>query len=188
MRRLPAFSSVCCALLLVAVAQAMPPQYRVEYVVGFDQGQGEAMVSIIVTPQDGRLMRMRFNFDPSRHVGFAGDGRITQGKTRLTWRPPASGPGTLRFSYRIDSKRDNGAFDARITPDWALLRADRMIPPAKVISPGAGESDSTLRFDLPKPWTNADIGYRFDPDRKAFVVRNRGRRFGQPNGWMIARA
>ncbi len=65
-----------------------------------------------------------------------GDGRISRDGDRYTWRPPEDGPGSLRFRYKVDRQRGSGAYDARITERWALLRADGallVLPVAAVV-------------------------------------------------------
>lgn len=184
---------LCSWLLIVGLSWLAPaaaapsaPTYLVDYRIGFDPGQGEALVSITVTPRNGVLKRLRWTRDPERHGVFKGDGRVTRDGDSITWRPPTDGPGTLRYRYKVDRRRDNGAFDARITDSWALLRADRLIPPASALAPGGARAIATLRYELPSGWSNAEIGYPFDEARKLFRIDNPGRRFQQPVGWMIA--
>lgn len=179
-----------CVLLtsigLVAVASAAPPSYRVDYQVGFQPDEGLATVAITVTPGSGRVNRLRFKLDPERHAGFAGDGEISVDKSRLTWRPPAKGAATLNFTYKVDRKRSKHEYDARITADWALFRADRLLPPVASVAPDGAVAEARLRFDLPAGWGNAEIGYPFHQQSDAFEIHNAGRRFQQPLGWVIA--
>lgn len=178
-----------CSMLLSALfglfaLPALAETYRVEYVIGFDPPAGEAVVEIRTVPGSGALKRLRLTKDPLRHGVFKGDGKVTRDGDRITWRPPEGKPASLRFRYKVDRRRDNGAYDARITSDWALLRADRLIPPISALADGS--SDARLRFELPEGWSNSDIGYRVSPDRQYFQIQNDGRRFQQPLGWMIA--
>jgi hypothetical protein len=181
------------AILLLAVLLSAPltaadkaPTYRLDYLIGFDPKAGEASVTLTVTPRSGRLQRLRFSIDPERHRAVDADGRLSRDGNRYTWRPPEEGAGSLRFRYKVDRQRGSGAYDARITDSWALLRADRLIPPAAALAPGKARAEATLRFVLPKGWTNQEIGYLYRAAVKGFVVHNPGRRFQQPLGWMIA--
>jgi hypothetical protein len=173
------------ALLLCALGVAAAPAYRVDYRVGFLPASGEATVAITLAPGSGRAQRLRFSIDPERHLGFEGDGDIERKGARLTWRPPKEG-GQLRYRYRVDQARNGGAFVARMTADWALLRVDRLIPPVAVVAPGGAVSRATLRFDLPKGWPSVDVGYEYDRERGRYPIDNPGRRFQRPLGWMIA--
>jgi hypothetical protein len=180
-------AALCALLLLLAssVALAAPPSYRVDYRVGFLPASGEATVAITIAPGSGRAQRLRFTIDPERHLGFEGDGAIERGDKQLTWRPPRAG-GQLRYRYRVEQARNGGAFVARMTERWALLRIDRLIPPVAVLAPDEAVSRATLRFDLPKGWPTADVGYVYDRERNLFPIENPGRRFHRPLGWMIA--
>ncbi len=171
--------------LLAFAALAAPPTYRVDYLVGFEPDTGEATVALTVEPGSGYPQRLRFSIDPERHHGFDGDGRLAIEPAEVTWRPPRDG-GALRFRYRVDRLRDPGEYAARMTEAWALLRIDRLIPPVAVLAPNQAVSEATLRFALPPGWSNVDVGYRFDPALGGFPIRNAGRRFQRPLGWMIA--
>lgn len=173
--------------LWLSLAQAAePPHYRIDYRLGFQPTDGVATLAITVTPGSGRLDRLRFKLDPDRHAGFSGDGEISVDKTTLTWRPPQQGAGTLRFTYKVDRMRDKHEYDARITDGWALFRGDRLLPPVSSVAPDGAVSDAWLRFELPKDWSNADIGYRYHEKLGAYQIHNPGRRFQQPLGWVIA--
>ena len=173
---------LCCLPWLAEAA----PGYRLDYRIGFDPAAGEALFSLTVTPEDGRLQRLRFTIDPDRHRALKADGRLSRKDNRYTWRPPAEGRATLRFRYKVDRRRDGDTYDARITRDWALLRADRLFPPASTIGPDGAVADARLVFELPEGWSNQEIGYPLDADGSGYRIRNEGKRFQQPLGWMIA--
>ncbi len=175
------------ALWLVACLAQAAPEYQVEYRVGFEPAKGEARVAIVVTPGSGYLQRLRLRIDGERHHAFEGDGRIELGEDVVTWRPGKRG-GTLRYRYRVDRIRSDGAFDARITADWALLRADRLVPPAAALAPGRAEAKATIRFELPKDWSLVETAHLRRPGTQVFDLATPGRRFQRPLGWMIAGA
>jgi hypothetical protein len=183
MRKLACLVLLCC---LPWLAEAAAPEYRVDYRIGFDPDAGEAVFAMTVTPKTGRLQRLRFSIDPERHHTLKADGRLTHKDDRYTWRPPEEGAATLRFRYKVDRRRDGDSYDARITDDWALLRADRLFPPASTIGPDDAVADARLVFDLPQGWTNQEVGYPYSDSLKRYVIRNQGKRFQQPLGWMIA--
>lgn len=178
---------VGCALwMLAGLLAAQPARYQIDYQVGFDPARGEALVEILHTPGSGALRRLRLQKDPDRHGVFKGDGRVTRDGDRITWRPPQDQPGRLRFRYQVNRERGDGAFDARITDAWALLRADRLIPPVRALADDDAEAVARFRYLLPAGWSNAELGYPFDESTGYFRVDNPGRRFQQPVGWMIA--
>jgi hypothetical protein len=181
------FATLLTVLLLACapLVAAAPPTYSVDYRVAFHPAAGEASVVIRITPDDGRAQRLRFSIDPERHSDFEGDGRISTEGDRVTWRP-GRGAAELRYRYAVDRPREDGSFVARMTPDWALLRIDRLIPPVAVIAPDGAESTATLEFRLPKGWTQAEVGYPRVPGTQRFRIETPGRRFQRPLGWMIA--
>lgn len=182
MRQLFCLVLLCCLPWLAEAA----PEYRVDYRIGFDPDAGEALFALTVTPGTGRLQRLRFSIDPERHAALKADGRLSHKGDRYTWRPPEEGAATLRFRYKVDRRRDGNSYDARITGDWTLLRADRLFPPASSIAPDGAVADARLQFDLPEGWTNQEIGYPYSDSLRQYRIRNPGRRFQQPLGWMIA--
>jgi hypothetical protein len=172
-----------CGLPWIASAA---PSYAIEYRIGFDPEAGDALFAMTVIPRDGRLQRLRFSIDPERHRALQADGRLSREQHRYTWRPPLGGRATLRFRYQIDRRRDGDTYDARITPDWALLRADRLFPPASTIAPDGAVAEARLLFELPPGWSNREIGYPLDATQTAYRIHNPGKRFQQPLGWLIA--
>lgn len=183
----PLIPFALCFLLLAAagVGAAAPPSYRLDYVVRFLPQQGEAAVTLRVVPGDGRVQRLRLDPDEARHHGFEGDGRIQHEDGKVVWRP-GKGEAELRYRYRIDRPRGDGAFDARITDDWTLLRADRLIPPIAALAPDGAVSKATLSIELPEGWTYAETAYVREGGGQRFAIDNPGRRFQRPLGWMIA--
>ena len=180
---------LACSLLLLACATALHaaevPSYRVEYIVGFLPDSGEATVTIRIEPGTGRAQRLRFSIDGERHRGFTGDGEISRKGDKLTWRP-GKDAAELRYRYQIDRERSDGAFDARMTADWALFRVDRLIPSAAVIAPDSAVAKASLRFVLPDGWSGVETAYLINDAKTAYPIDNPGRRFQRPLGWMLA--
>jgi len=190
MKSMAAWLSAVLALamaqaLMAAEPKAKPLEYRIEYVIGFLPASGEATVRIRMEPGTGRLQRLRMRPDPERHSRFTGDGKISEEGGVLTWRP-GKRPAELRFRYKVDRLRSDGAYDARMTETWALLRADRLIPPVAALAPDGAVAKAHLRFDLPPGWPSADVAYPKFKSDLPYPIINRGRRFQQPLGWMLA--
>ena len=184
--RLVVSGSLLLALGLVATpVLAKRTSYDVDYRVEFLPDDGQARVSIALEPDDGRVTRLVFSMDPSRYSGIEGDGDVAVEGERVSWSPPQDG-GTLSYLYRIDSKRNSGAYDARITKDWAIVRGDDLVPSAKVTSSKGADSRARLELVLPPGWTHADTPWKLTKDGKRYVVVNPGRRFDRPTGWFIA--
>ena len=100
------------------------------------------------------------------------------------WRP-AKGKSSLSYRVRISHARDNGTFDARMTPDWALLRGDDLVPSARMIKEDKIDLVARLQFELPKGWNGVETGWPKIGDNK-FRIDNPSRKFDRPTGWMLA--
>lgn len=157
--------------------------YDVDYLVEFQPAAGTAAVSITMEPAGGRVTRINFAMDPERYFDIKGDGEIVRQGDRLVWLPPGSG-GALHYRYRIDHKRASGAYDARITADWAIVRGDDLVPPAVVRHTEDSDARTRLQFKLPEGWS-VDTPYVLGQGGK-YIVVSAGRSFDRPVGWLIA--
>ena len=182
------FVLIALAALLAGLAgpaSAGRTSYDVDYVVAFEPEEGTAAVTIRVRPGSGRLDSLTLRMG-ERYTDVEGDGGIERRPgDRVHWAVPREG-GELRYRYRIDHRRRDGGYDARITERWAIVRGDDLVPSAvSRTSPGA-DSRARLYVALPEGWTNADTPFVRSRDGRSFVVTNADRRFDRPVGWIIA--
>ncbi len=176
------------AVLLLAfavAAAAASPRFGVRYDVGFLPATGEAEVTLTLEPDEAKVKKLVFTMPEDRYSRVAGDGSVTREGDEVVWIPPGRG-GALAWRYRIDRKRANGAYDARITRDWAIVRGDRLVPPARVTATRGSRSDARLKLHLPPGWSHADTPWLPAKDGDGFVVSNGQRALARPTGWMIA--
>lgn len=186
LRRAARLVLLATVLLLVALpVLAKRSSYDVEYRVEFLPDAGKARVSIQITPDDASISRLVFDMDPARYTDISGDGTTKREGDKLRWDLPKDG-GTLSYLYEIDKKRSSGAYDARITRDWVIVRGDHLVPAATVTSSKGADSRARLRLVLPPGWTHSDTPWLPGKDGKSFVVTNPERRFDRPTGWFIA--
>lgn len=125
--------------------------------------------------------------DGSRYSDFKADGQwqLTEGKqARGVWRP-ASDQASLTYRVRISHGRKSGGFDTRMTPTWALLRGDDLVPPARLDQQDGIELVSRLEFELPNGWQSVETAWPRIGKNK-FRVDNVSRLFDRPTGWMLA--
>lgn len=176
-------AALLCAVTSLALADA--PRFSVRYDVGFDPAAGEAEVTLSLRPEEANVSRLVFTMPKSRYSDIEGDGKVGREGDAVEWRPPLRG-GELRWRYRIDHKRSSGAFDARITRDWVIVRGDRLIPSARVTATRGARSQALLKLHLPPGWTHADTAWLLAPDGEGFAVTNSDRILARPTGWMIA--
>lgn len=167
-----------------AAAQATPARtYEIVYRLKLSQGNDTATASITIGRGARRISELKFRVDPDRHTGFAGDGQVQATDREVVWNPPEQG-GTLNYQVTITQKRRNGAYDARVTDDWALFRADDAFPPAATKARVGAMSDARLELELPDDWS-ALTTYLSADDKYTFTVDNPARRFDRPTGWVL---
>lgn len=163
-----------------------PPAPDVSYDVDYEflivPTENAAKVTIAVSdPEDG-LLSLRFAHDPERQTHWTGSGKLSIEERWVTWTPPRHG-GELRYTVRIDHLRNEHSYDARATRQWALLRGDSLVPPARVRTDRMARAVAHLRLRLPEGWS-AVLPYRRLPDGR-YEISNPRRRFDRPVGWMV---
>ncbi|PCR96842.1 hypothetical protein CP336_07755 [Pseudomonas fluorescens] len=125
--------------------------------------------------------------DGSHYSDFKADGQwqLTPGQqARGIWRPTAD-KASLTYRVRISHGRKNGSFDTRMTPTWALMRGDELVPPARLDQQDGIELVSRLHFDLPDGWKSVETAWPRIGKNK-FRIDNPSRLFDRPTGWMLA--
>lgn len=173
------------SLLLAGAAHAADKPFDIEYTVRFQPEQGTALVSVDYEPASGRVIALDFAMDAERYSDFEGEGKLEYADGRLQWTPPRGG-GELSWIYRIDKQRRDGGFDARITRDWALLRADHLVPPVRARLTKDSRARAVLRFELPEGWSGIDTAYKRRGESPVFDLVDDDRRMVRPLGWTIA--
>jgi len=181
---------IACAIAGSAwpvAVQAQPArQYRLDYTAEFVPARKGARVTIAALPDEGRLKVLDFYMPAQRYLDVRGEGRITRNGDRVLWVIPRKG-GSLGFFHLIDHRRASGAYDARITPTWAIVRGDNLFPAAVTTATRDTDARARLHFKLPKGWTSVETPYL--PTRKSgggLVVVSSGRSFDRPTGWIVA--
>ncbi|WP_339453434.1 hypothetical protein [Pseudomonas sp. EA_5y_Pfl2_R50] len=125
--------------------------------------------------------------DGSHYSDFKADGQwlLNPGKqARGVWRP-ASDKASLTYRVRLSLGRRNGSFDARMTPAWALMRGDDLVPPARLDQQDGTELVARLQFELPDGWKSVETAWPRIGKNK-FRIDNPSRLFDRPTGWMLA--
>jgi hypothetical protein len=176
------------ALGLAAAGRAEAPEaepevrYDLEIEARFVPTERSAHVSLRARDPEQGLRAIRFSIDPERQVDFRGDGEVLVEEHWVAWTPPPHG-GALHYTVRIDHLRDERSYDARCTRDWALLRGDDLVPPARVRTDRMAQSRSRLVLRLPEGWS-AVVPYPRLADG-SYAVEHPRRRFDRPVGWML---
>ncbi|WP_271411582.1 hypothetical protein [Pseudomonas sp. Q1-7] len=156
-----------------------------DYQVRFLPDSDQAEVSLVLEKGDG-VRSLRFNLgDKGYYSDFKASGSWTQDDpAHGTW-VPGSGKASLTYRVRVSHPRGDGRFDARMTPDWALLRGDDLVPAARLDAVAGVDLVARLRFELPKGWKSVETGWpRIGKNR--FRIDNPERIFDRPTGWILA--
>ncbi|WP_430472490.1 hypothetical protein [Zestomonas insulae] len=177
-----AFALAASLCAPVWAAKKIDLDYQVRFVPEADQAE------VSLTLEDGKAVRsLRFDLgDKGYYSDFKADGHWQQDTDGLhgTWNP-ADGKSRLSYRVKVSHPRDNGRFDARMTPDWALLRGDDLVPSAELDQAQGTELVSRLQFELPKGWKSVETGWpRVGKNR--FRIDNPSRLLDRPTGWILA--
>jgi hypothetical protein len=164
-------------------AQSSQSTYQLLFELELTAGQSTANAAITLSQRTSALIELRFRAPLHQFTEFRGDGKIQRAGDIVTWRPPDSG-GILHYNVEINHNRNAGGFDALITDDWALFRADDVFPPARIRRKVGTTGTSSLILSVPKGWS-AVTPFMKGPDNQS-VVDNPKRMFDRPVGWIIA--
>lgn len=180
-------SQLLLSSLLLTLSAPLWAAKRVDldYQVRFLPESDQAEVSLLL--EKGEAVRsLRFDLgNKGYYSDFKTSGSWTQDDpAHGTW-TPGNGKASLSYKVRISHPRGDGRFDARMTPDWALLRGDDLVPSARLDLVDGIELVSRLGFDLPKGWQTVETGWpRVGKNR--FRIDNPERLFDRPTGWVLA--
>ena len=155
--------------------------YQLEYIVTPDAAAGGAWVEMTLSQSSHLLREVNMRAPAEKISAPGGDGEISLADERLIWIPPPGG-GSLRWFALIDHHRDGGSFDAHITADWAIFRAEDVIPQAATRALRGASSETTLSFNLPAGWSSQT---EYFGRNHSYRISNPKRRFDRPAGWII---
>ena len=144
--------------------------------------QAEVRVSL----SQGAAVRS-LNFDLGRdgdYSDFKADGQWQVTGNRGLWQPSAD-KASLTYRVRLAHARKPGVYDTRITPGWALLRGEDLVPAARLDQQDGIELVSRLLFELPTGWKSVETAWPRIGQNK-FRIDNVSRLFDRPTGWMLA--
>ncbi|HEY7638949.1 MAG TPA: hypothetical protein VH814_04420 [Steroidobacteraceae bacterium] len=170
------------AMLSGTAMAAAPKYYDVAYRAHFRPEAGVVDVEIALSGE--RLpSRVVLHVDARRHKKFTSKDPLQVEPSHVTWQPQGHAA-LLHYQFVVDHERSPQHYDSRMTADWAIFRAEKMVPRASVTARRSLRSRATLEFQVPQGWAVAtpygsvgELRYPFDDPQ---------RRFDQPEGWMLA--
>ncbi|MFJ7143032.1 MAG: hypothetical protein ACN6P5_05815 [Pseudomonas protegens] len=186
--RVGAKLALAAAMLALSASAFAAKKVDLDYHVRFLPQSDQAEVRL--TLADGSALRS-LDFDLGRdgdYSDFKADGQWQAGADaagqRGVWRP-ASGKASLSYRVRLSHSIKKGSYDSRSTANWALLRGETLVPPARLDQQDGVELVARLDFDLPAGWKSIETAWpRIGKNR--FRIDNPSRLFDRPAGWMLA--
>jgi predicted metalloprotease with PDZ domain len=157
--------------------------YKIVYGATLDPKTGLANVTVTIEQPRSLLRSLELVMPSKRYLNIRASSDIEVDGDRITWRPNKKG-GELKFDFVIANKRSNGAEDSRIDDTWALLKLDKLFPPASARVVKGASSKAVLELVAPKGWVIETPYGRVADDELA--VTDPDRLFDSPAGWMIA--
>ena len=165
-----------------AAMTAAPRYYDVAYRAHFRPETG--MVDMEIALSGERLpSRVVLHVDSRRHKKFTSTDPLQIEPSHMTWQPRGH-MSRLHYQFVVDHERSPQHYDSRMTADWAILRAEKMVPRASVTARKSLHSRATLEFEVPQGWTVATPYGSVGELR--YPIDDPARRFDQPEGWMLA--
>lgn len=171
--------TACTAPATESVASGAALTYQIVYTVVAHPADGTLDVTMRVRQPRGLLRELRFPAS-SRIVSSSADGDLQIDATEIVWRPPVTG-GSLRWTVVAANRRNGNGYDAWLGEDWAILRAEDIIPRASTRTLVGATSQTTMQFDLPDGWS---VVTAYAGNNGKFAIDKQDRRFDQPNGWI----
>jgi len=154
-------------------------EYSLRYTLTPDPTTSSVRVSLRL--QQPRDLLRELSFPVTRDVsGVEGDGAVDIRDGRAIWSPPAD-EGVLEWNVVVHQERAAGTFDAILTPQWGLFRAEDVIPRARTRALKGSVSRTTLRFALPAGWSAVT---EYSAANDIITVERPDRRFDEPAGWI----
>lgn len=180
--RLAALLLSMSAMLSGTAVAAAPKYYDVVYKAHFRPDAGVVDMEIALSGE--RLpSRIVLKVDSRRYRKFTSTDPLQIEPSHVTWQPHGHAA-SLHYQFVVDHQRSPDHYDSRMTADWAIFRAEKMVPRASVTARRSLQSRATLEFQLPQGWAVAtpygsvgELRYTIDDPK---------RRFDQPAGWMLA--
>lgn len=177
------FLASCSAPASETATPAAPKErvYDAKFMITPDISRNGADVELRISQDRPLLRELSMPFDARLIKDISGDGQVSIDNGRVCWLPPADG-GKMHWFATIPHLRDGKSYDAYIGRDWAIFRAEDIIPPTSTRAMAGSTSRTTLVFELPDGWSAVTEYFRRS---NAFNVTNSLRRFDRPSGWIL---
>ena len=154
--------------------------YAVHYTISPQPSDNTVAIEMTVSQTNGQLREMSFSLTDSSVSGLQTDGQLLIEDDTAYWRPNKDG-GRLTWLSEVRHQRGDGGYDAWLSPDWGIFRAEDIIPRARTRTLKGASSETSMSFDLPHKWT---VVSEYSTLTDNIEVSHPDRRFAQPRGWI----
>ncbi len=158
------------------------PSFGVLYTAWIEAGEPWVTVRIRLTDHPEWVRWVQMAADPARYRDFKGSGTITREGHSVRWTPPSENA-YLQYRVSLENRRASGAFDGRITGDWALFRGERLVPIVRVDVQDGTQSHAKMRLNVPDGWAIESIYRRYTSGR--LKIDDPRKIFDRPAGWIL---
>jgi hypothetical protein len=180
LRALLAAHLFMCALLTPSMSAGADRYFDATFHVSPEPGR--SMVAVELALKGERLpSKIEFHIDTERHRTFVSKDAVKQSGDVVTWLPKGK-EARIAFEFQANNERSAKRYDSLVTNDWAVFRADKMVPRMAVTSPKNLKGRTAIRFDLPPDWSAAAP---YPQEGPIFKVEDGQRRLDRPAGWII---
>lgn len=158
------------------------PAFHIAYTAWIKPDERIATVKIRLSRNPELVNWMRFYIDPDRHDRILSSGELAIDDDEALWTPPDE-DAWLQYDVALTSRRGNGRYDGYVTDDWALFRADDLVPPVRTDFQDGAQSKARLELKLPEGWSVATRYPRYTSGR--FKLDDPDRVVDRPTGWLV---
>lgn len=162
-------------------ANAASDVYRIEYHLTPQPEREGVAVRLTLDQSEPLLRRYDMRAGAIDTSTLEGDGTTTVVDGRIVWEPPDDG-GSLTWFVPLQHRRRNNGYDAYITPDWAMFRAEDAVPSMRTLTLRGATSETLLRFELPNRWSSLT---EYFGEQHQYPVIDPERDFDRPTGWIL---
>ena len=175
-------SPLLALILAVTATAASAKTFDLLYRAEIKPDIGRALVEIRLEGEN-LPNKLELHLDPERHLKLESEENLEVDGDQAIWHPDGESA-TLRYQFVIDEQKSSGRYDSRVTDDWTIMRSDKLIPPITATMDRGLRADTKVELVLPEGWSSALPYEEIGDDR--YRVKDPGRRFKRPKGWMIA--
>ena len=150
------------------------------YTITPQPSDGAVAVQMSVGQSSGQLRELSFSLTNIDASSVRADGDLLITDDTVRWRP-ATGGGSLVWQSAARHQRSGGGYDAWLSQDWGIFRAEDIIPRARTRTLKGAKSQTSMSFELPETWS---VVSEYSTLNSRIDIAHADRRFAQPRGWI----